>query len=181
MSRLNRENRQQQLRRLKRELEERQLPEETQTKPNPSRREQDRADLIEQRIQEALANGEFDNLRGKGKPLQFNGNPYLDRSQELAFGLLQNNGFAPEWIERDKEIRQEIETARTFLRRAWQEHLANPGDESAWQAAIARFEESLAKINRKIDDFNLIVPILSCQRPRLRLADELSNQIQTFQ
>lgn len=173
MSHSNREKHQQQLQRLKWALEERQLPEEAKAKSSLSRREQNRADLIEQRIQEAMANGEFDNLRGKGKPLQFNTNPYLDRSQELAFGLLQSNGFTPEWIERDKEIRQEIETARTLLQRAWQEYLVRPSDESAWQATVARFEETMGKINRKIDDFNLIVPILSCQRPRLRLADEL--------
>ena len=64
--------------RLKWELEERQRPEEAQAKPSPPRREQNRANLIEQCIQEAMANGEFDNLRGKGKPLQFNSNPYLD-------------------------------------------------------------------------------------------------------
>jgi DnaJ family protein C protein 28 len=169
----NHEKRQQQLYRLKRELEERQLPEEAQAKSSLSHNEQDRADLIEQRIQEAMANGEFDNLRGKGKPLQLNDNPFLDRSQELAFGLLQNNGFAPEWIERDKEIRQAIETAHALLRRAWKVNLVRSGDEATWQAAVARFEEAMGKINRKIDDFNLIVPILSCQRPRLRLADEL--------
>ena len=50
---------------------------------------------------------------------------------------------------------------------------ANPADEGAWQAAVARFEETLAQLNRKIDDFNLVVPISSCQRVRLRLADEL--------
>jgi DnaJ family protein C protein 28 len=167
------EKRQAELQRLKWKLEERQLPDEVQSQRSLARREQDRTDLIEQRIQEAMANGEFDNLRGKGKPLPLNANPYLDRSQELAFGLLQNNGFAPEWIERDKEIRQEIDTARERLQRAWQEYLSRPADGSTWQRAVSRFEETLGKINRKIDGFNLITPVLSCQRPRLRLADEL--------
>ncbi|MBI1878206.1 MAG: DUF1992 domain-containing protein [Chloroflexi bacterium] len=164
---------QERLPRLKWELEERQLPADEPSESALARREQNRADLIEQRIQEAMANGEFDNLRGKGKPLPLNTNPYLDPSQELAFGLLQNNGFAPEWIEQDKEIRQEIEATRAFLRRAWQEYLSKPADEATWQTAVTRFEEMLGKINRKIDDFNLIVPVLSSQRPRLRLADEL--------
>jgi hypothetical protein len=39
--------------------------------------------------------------------------------------------------------------------------------------AVARFEVQLNKLNRKISDFNLIVPIVSKQRARLRLADEL--------
>lgn len=167
-----------QLQQLKWDLEEHRLPEEAQQQNTPAQREQERADLIEQRIQEAIANGEFDNLRGKGKPLAFTTNPYLDPSQELAFNLLQNNGVAPEWIERDKEIRREIETARQHLRQSWQEYQAHTIDEADWQAAIIQFEVLLKKINCKIEDFNLIVPILSCQRVKLKLEEELK-QIQT--
>lgn len=162
------------LQRLKENLEERLPATGESSEAARARREQERADLVERRIQEAMANGEFDNLRGKGKPLPMNKNPYLDPSQELAFGLLQNNGFAPEWIERDKEIRRDIETIRAFLHRAWQAHLADPANEAAWQKALARFDDMLARLNRKIDDFNLMVPILSSQRPRLRRSDELS-------
>lgn len=161
------------LKRLRWDLEERQLPAAESNEAARARREQERADLIEQRIQAAIENGEFDNLRGHGKPLSFNTNPYLDRSQELAFGLLQNNGMAPDWIERDKEIRQEVAAARDKLRLAWQHYQANPASEAAWEAAIARFTEALVKLNHKIDRFNLIVPIPTNQRFRLRLEDEL--------
>ncbi len=161
------------LSRLKWDLEERQLPAEESNEAARARREQERADLVERRIQEAMANGEFDNLRGHGKPLLFNTNPYLDPAQELAFGLLQNNGLAPDWIERDKEIRQELVALREQLRLAWQDYQANPGSEATWQIAVTRFEEAVAKLNRKIDTFNLIVPIPAKQRFRLRLEDEL--------
>jgi DnaJ family protein C protein 28 len=128
---------------------------------------------VENRIQEAMQSGAFDDLRGKGKPLDLNSNPYLEPGQELAFGLLKNQGFAPEWIERDKEIRRELADARDELRTAWRHRQANPAHESVWQVAVARFEVQLNKLNRKISDFNLIVPIVSKQRARLRLADEL--------
>jgi DnaJ family protein C protein 28 len=154
-------------------LAEPQPPAEKQSAREAARRERERADLVERRIQEAMANGEFDNLRGKGKPFVFNTNPYLDPAQELAFGLLQHNNLAPEWIERDKEIRQEMKTIRTRLKRAWLDYQAHPGQEAAWQAEVGRFEESLKKLNRKIDDFNLVVPFVSGQRFRLRLEDEL--------
>jgi DnaJ family protein C protein 28 len=161
------------LKRLKADLENRLLPAEESTEAAHARREQERADLIEQRIQQAMANGEFDNLRGHGKPFSFNNNPYMDPAQELAFGLLQNNNMAPDWIERDKEIRQELAAARERLRLAWLHYQANPGSEVGWQAAVARFEEGLVKLNGKIDAFNLIVPIPTNQRFRLRLEDEL--------
>jgi DnaJ family protein C protein 28 len=95
----------------------------------------------------------------------------------LAYGLLHNNGYAPEWIARDKEIRQQLEAARARLRAAWAQRQANPGDEASWNAAVARFEETLTQLNRKIDDFNLVVPISSRQRVRLRLSDELSRAL----
>jgi DnaJ family protein C protein 28 len=143
-------------------------PDEAGNRPRP-RNEEERRALVEQRIQEAMKRGEFDNLPGKGKPLPLNPNPYLEPGQELAFGLLKNNGFAPDWIERDKHIRRELAAARGELRLAWQRRQAEPG----WRAAVARFESRLEKLNRQIDDFNLIVPIISSQRRRLRLADEL--------
>jgi DnaJ family protein C protein 28 len=91
----------------------------------------------------------------------------------LAYGLLKNNGYVPEWIARDKEIREELEAARARLRTAWIQYQANPADEALWRGAVIRFEETIDHLNRKIDDFNLIVPILSCQRLHLRLAEEL--------
>lgn len=159
--------------RLKKELEERQLAAEEAAAAEQARRKQERGDLIEQRIQEAMAKGEFDNLRGQGKPLPLNPNPYLDPAQELAFGILQNNGLAPDWIERDKEIRQELATARDLLGQARQRYQANPTAEAEWQAAVNHFEQTLIKLNRKIDNFNLIVPIPANQRFRLRLEEEL--------
>jgi hypothetical protein len=120
-----------------------------------------------------MAAGAFDNLPGEGKPLNLLRNPYLDPSLDLAYGLLKNNGFAPDWITRDKEIREESEAARARLRAAWAQSRANPADEIAWQAALAQFNETLTQLNCRINDLNLIVPIPSCQRVRLKLADEL--------
>lgn len=159
------------LERVQSELAGRQIPAKA-SGPLP-KTEADRQNLVERRIQEAMAAGAFDHLPGKGKPLNLNRNPYLDSGRELAFNLLQNNGFAPEWIERDKEIRRELAEARRSLRLAWQNRRDNPAGEPAWRAAVARFEARLRRLNRKIDDFNLIVPVVSCQRGRLQPAAEL--------
>jgi DnaJ family protein C protein 28 len=175
MSLSEREQRQQrgQLERARSKLDERRLPRREQDEYEQPRREKGWGDLVEQRIQEAMAAGTFDNLPGAGKPLNLDRNPYLDGSLELAYGLLKNNGYAPEWIARDKEIRQELEAARTHLRVAWKGRQADPADDSSWQAAVTRFEKVLAQLNQKIDNLNLIVPISSCQRLRLRLEEEL--------
>ena len=165
--------RRQRLRCARWQLDERQIAAGKHGVDERPRGERDWHDLVERRIQEAMADGAFDNLSGEGQPLDLSRNPYLDPSLELAYGLLKNNGYTPEWIARDKEIREELETARAHLHVAWAHRQVNPTDETAWEAALARFEETLTQINRKIDDYNLIVPISSCQRVRLRLADEL--------
>lgn len=164
--------RREQLRRTRWKLDQTQMPIEARDDNHP-RDEGEWRDLVERRIQEAMAIGAFDDLSGQGKPLNLTRNPYLDPSLELAYNLLKNNGYTPEWIARDKEIRVKLDAARARLRTAWTQHQANPGDEAVWERAVFRFEDTLNQLNRKIDDFNLIVPVLSCQRIRLRLADEL--------
>jgi DnaJ family protein C protein 28 len=93
--------RRQQLHRARWTLDQRQIPTEASADANPSPGERDWDDLVERRIQEAMAAGAFDRLPGQGKPLNLTRNPYLDPSLELAFGLLKNNGYTPEWISRD--------------------------------------------------------------------------------
>lgn len=170
--------RRQKLEQAQRKLEDRRLPPpQNQTgEAGPAEadsREAARRALVERQIEEAMANGAFDNLPGRGKPLSLRQNPYLEPGQDLAFGLLQQNGFAPEWIERDLVIRRDVEQARQGLRRAWQQFQADPSRAGSWEAAVARFETQLARLNRQIDDLNLIVPAVSCQRARLRLEREL--------
>jgi DnaJ family protein C protein 28 len=176
MNKQNRQQRKEQLRRTRRKIEERNLPVEPAHRPNRPRSEKERRNLVEQRIQEAMAEGAFDNLPGKGKPLNLNKNPFMESGQALAFGLLQKNGFAPEWIERDKEIRRDLADARRELRAAWRKHCQDRSQtgEAAWQTAIRHFEEKLLKLNRNIDNFNLIVPAVRGQRARLGLATELA-------
>jgi len=168
-----RRQRRAQLRRAQWKLDEHHMSADRVDETDHPRGEQEWHDLVERRIQEAMAAGAFDNLPGQGKPLDLVRNPYLDPSLDLAYGLLKSNGYIPEWIARDQEIRVEIQAARARLRAAWAQHQDSPTDEAAWQATLARFEETLTQINRKIYDFNLIVPISNGERIHLRLADEL--------
>ena len=68
--------------------------------------------LVERRIKEAQEQGLFDDLPGKGEPLDLSDNPFLDPSWRIAYNLLQDHGFAPGWIELDKEIRTELAACR---------------------------------------------------------------------
>jgi hypothetical protein len=59
---------------------------------------------IEKIIQDAIARGEFDNLEGKGKPLDLTGYFNTPEDIRMAYSLLKSNKFVPEEIELIKEI-----------------------------------------------------------------------------
>ncbi len=61
---------------------------------------------IEEIIQEAMARGEFDNLPGKGKPLDHDAYFALPEDQRLAYAMLRNAGFVPEEVELLKGIKE---------------------------------------------------------------------------
>ncbi|MCF8061857.1 MAG: DUF1992 domain-containing protein [Deltaproteobacteria bacterium] len=63
-------------------------------------------DIIEQRIQESLSKGEFDNLPGRGKPLQLEDDSHVPEDLRMAYKVLKNAGCLPPEIELKKEILQ---------------------------------------------------------------------------
>jgi hypothetical protein len=59
---------------------------------------------IEQKIQEAIARGEFDNLPGSGKPLDLDAYFNTPEDLRMAFSILKSNDFVPEEVEIFREI-----------------------------------------------------------------------------
>lgn len=53
------------------------------------------ADWIEQKIQEAIAKGEFENLPGAGKPIVLDDDSGVPPEHRVAFRVLKNSGFLP--------------------------------------------------------------------------------------
>lgn len=145
--------------------------------------------LVEEQIQEAMRKGLFDDLPGAGKPVHLPRNPYLDPDMEVAFKLLQDHGFAPEWIEADKDVRARVARWRACLARDWEsynravvfaEQKAEPWRgirrqqaEDAWQKRWSALQRELAQLNRDIDILNLKIPLTWLRRPRLDAQREL--------
>lgn len=126
---------------------------------------------IEDHIQKAQQEGKFDNLPGKGKPLNLDDNPYIDPEWRVAHHMLQSSGFTLPWIATRQEIEQALETARHELKRSWdwrQKALAESRSaaavETEWQRALDRFKEQVAQINQQIFRYNLEVPSDQFQR-----------------
>jgi DnaJ family protein C protein 28 len=73
--------------------------------------------IIEQKIRDAQAEGKFDNLSGKGRPLNLDENPFEDPAWTMANDLLKANGFRPDWLEDDVALREKLAGARQALAR----------------------------------------------------------------
>ena len=67
--------------------------------------------LIEEKIREAMANGEFDNLSGKGKPIDLTAYFATPEDLRLGYSILKNADVIPQ----EMSLLKEIETLKEKL------------------------------------------------------------------
>lgn len=132
--------------------------------------------IAEEKIRKAMQAGKFDQLQGKGKPLNLSDNPYEPEGWGMAFHLIRQNGFSLPWIEVGMEIERERLQAHRLLRCACQER-----EPEARRQADELFAQRIEKLNREINQYNLRVPAAVFQRHTLDLETEraaaLSNRL----
>lgn len=154
-----------------------------------SRPQRDWQSAVDRAIREAQERGDFDNLAGEGKPLRWD-DEHVPPEWRMATRILKNAGFAPAWIEDDKWIRKERKAIRRLLDSFvdWyrQEVAALAGQpeaersqrlqDLAWarDRRIAGYRERATQLNKRIDHFNLTVPISRLQWRRVQIEDEAS-------
>jgi DnaJ family protein C protein 28 len=116
--------------------------------------------LAEKRLREAIENGEFDDLPGKGESIDLRENPFEDPDLRTVHRLLRNAGFAPAWIEERKDIDAELAAAQTKLSRAWA--LFGEGgkakSEAEWERNVKEFREQVLALQQRIRIYNLKAP-----------------------
>jgi hypothetical protein len=135
--------------------------------------------LIETRIRDAVADGQFDNLKGAGKPLQLSDDG-LAGENWLGFKVLQNGGLLPEWLMLAKEIEADFQhLALLDQRHAEAVALAaSSGDWAAHAPSIQRrrdgFEEAARAIRHKQDRYNQDAPSVHLERPGIWVEHHLA-------
>ena len=67
--------------------------------------------IAESQIQEAMEEGKFDDLPGKGKPIVFDEDPMTPAHLRMLNRILSNANVLPEWI----QLRKDIESERLQL------------------------------------------------------------------
>lgn len=128
-------------------------------------------EVVESRIQEAIAQGAFDNLKGAGEPLRLSNGEQLAGDNWLGFKILQNGGMLPEWLLLAKEIEDDERRLRAIDERHQQivRLAAEEGDWARYVRSIrhyrAAFAEAAAALRRKQDSFNQKAPGILTERP----------------
>lgn len=145
---------------------------------------EDLRSLIERIIDDAQANGAFDNLPGQGKPLALDEKNPFASDRELAYKLLKDNDYTLPWIANRNAMLEKIAAFRLGLGRTWRQYEARfqSAPDEAHGAALrtkwrARYEALLAEtavLNLEIADVNLQVPVSRLEILKLSLERELA-------
>lgn len=131
--------------------------------------------LVEDLIQESMARGDFRNLSGAGKPLnKFQHNPYADPMTHNLNRILIDNGYQPPWVVTQRDIREGAARVRSRLLegRARLGDPMTPAERGQWEELCGSVGEELGKLNKMVDNYNLIVPMLSMQMVHFSLSRE---------
>ena len=122
--------------------------------------------LVERQIREAMEEGRFDALPHTGRPLPLEDDTAAGDAA-LAFRMLRNAGYAPPWIEADKDVRALLARRDAILARA----------PSSTDLGRRRDGEELTRVvrdaNAAIDRLNSEAPTDRQHRRHLDLATEL--------
>ncbi|XP_031102395.1 dnaJ homolog subfamily C member 28-like [Ipomoea triloba] len=134
-------------------VNDRKLPPEFRGRRNAVRSETDIINVVEQRIWHSMEQGQFENLPGKGKPLDLSSNPH---AEDTLYRILSRNKCAPEWVELNKEIRDKVAVWRSSLKKAW--GYRSSGNDAKWVEYSEALKLQMRDINDKVFRYNLIVP-----------------------
>jgi hypothetical protein len=112
-------------------------------------------DLVGEIYNEQLKNGAFDNLPGKGKPIEIS-------SGDITNSILKNANILPDWLTLQHEIRDQL---RNLL-------FSIHNDENI-------IERELLEINKKIMKYNTRVPSTVLQKQKIT-RDNMEQQFQLW-
>lgn len=148
--------------------------------------------IAERKIRDAQEEGAFDNLPGKGQPLNLEQDPRVPPEQRAAYRLMREAKILPDWIQIDKEIRQRLvqwevrvdqyaQGREEDLRRSQLSHRPTPDAiDRLREKFLLQAAQHLKETNRQIERLNLIVPGHGQQRLRLPLEERMETLEERF-
>lgn len=138
--------------------------------------------MAEEAIEEAIRSGAFDDLPGRGKPLNLINNPYAPGT-ELAYQLLKDNQYTLPWISERVAVLAAIQDLRDEISTSWiayqNEYRAAEDDghrlalTQEWHELLAAWESFITSLNKDITTLNLKQPGEKLEILKLALGSEL--------
>ena len=117
-----------------------------------------------------MADGKFDELPHQGVPLPNDENPFAGEWQ-LAFKMLKDAGYAPPWIEANKEVRELLARRDAIIARV----RSNPPSALGRRRDREQIERLVRDANDAITRLNAEAPSTRQHRVPLVLADEIAS------
>ncbi|RYX83281.1 DUF1992 domain-containing protein [bacterium] len=123
-----------------------------------------RSGYVEEQINEAIARGEFQNLKGAGKPLALRGD--LSKADEMRQKMRGDAGYGVPWEEVGREIEVMTRRAEGELRRAIEFRSAGLASaksdkskiEADFKVHLGRVETAIGAVNSLVLKHNLLLP-----------------------
>ena len=97
--------------------------------------------LVEEKIREAMANGEFDNLPGKGKPIDLDAYFATPEDVRIAYSILKSSGFVPE----EAQLLKDVESLKEALK-----NCPNDDEKTKIRKLI---DEKILKLNMLVEHY----------------------------
>lgn len=142
--------------------------------------------IADRKIRDAQDEGAFDNLPGKGQPLNLDFDPRVPPELRAAYRMMKDAQLLPDWIQLHKEIRQRQAQwdarVEAYAVRREEDATHRPARggtgidadlDRARERFLYRAAEGLCELNRMIDRFNLMVPVVSRQRLRIDVVEQM--------
>ncbi len=134
-----------------------------------------RAGYVEEQINEAIARGEFNDLKGQGKPLTLRGD--LTKVDEMRQKLRGDAGYGVPWEEVAREIEVMTRRAESELLRAIEFRAAGLASsksdkgriEADFRTHLGRVETAIGVVNSLVLKHNLLLPQILPHLYRRRL------------
>jgi hypothetical protein len=119
---------------------------------------------IDKIIREARESGAFENLPGKGKPIQWDDESLVPEHLRMANRVLKESGYAPDWIEQGRELDRDFQTIHERLEQNRRVYKEGRLGLLAWREAVEEYQASVRALNLRVIGYNLRVPHERLQR-----------------
>jgi hypothetical protein len=132
-------------------------------------------------IRSARARGDFDDLPGRGKPLEHDpliDNPFIDRTEYFLNRIVQRNGAAPPWVIMQMEVDTETTSFRSRLNSAFDRISRTTTEKTSIMQKfedleLRFFEKQVLHVNSRVRSYNVM-----CPSPVRKQLLELDNEIE---